>query len=590
MLYEKSKNEQLKGLDLYSIIISEANILLAYRNVKSNKGSKTRGTDNKSIEDLKLGDTKEFITQIQGKLKNYKPSTIRRVYIPKTNGKLRPLGIPTIGDRIIQQMFKQVLEPIVEAKFHKHSYGFRPNRSAHHAIARCYHLINQNQLHYVVDIDIKGFFENVNHNKLMKQLYSIGVKDKRVLAIIKKMLSAPIKGYGVPNKGTPQGGILSPLLANVVLNEFDWWLSNQWETFNSRHKYSNTSKMYRALKETKLKEMFVVRYADDFKVFVRTPKQAEKIYHAIREHLKDRLNLDISPEKSQITNLRRRGSDFLGFEIRAVKKKRTYVANSHISKKQIKRTKDTLKNQIKEIQKGSNNRGYQAWKYNMLVMGIQNYFQYATHVSPDLSRIGHHLVNGLHNRLKKIAIYELPRQPSKLYKMRYRNKMKTYKVNSHYLFPIGDIRMKKAMNFKPNTCSYTKVGRTLLHKNLSHLIHNEIEQMVNSHQEKYTFHSIEYLDNRISRYSMQKGQCYVTGKFLTADEVHCHHITPTYLGGNDKFSNLIIISKEVHKLIHAIQPEVVKKYMVKLKLNEQQLIKLNNFRKKCNLNHIISFH
>ena len=139
-------------------IVSEQNILLAYRNIKKNKGSTTVGTDNLDIKFFEKMGQKNYVNYIQNKFSNYYPKSVRRVEIPKPNGKIRPLGIPCIDDRIIQQCIKQVLEPICEAKFHKHSYGFRPNRSTNHAIARCMHLVNKNNLHYVVDIDIKGFF------------------------------------------------------------------------------------------------------------------------------------------------------------------------------------------------------------------------------------------------------------------------------------------------------------------------------------------------------------------------------------------------------------------------------------------------
>ena len=170
-LYKQSCDKK-KFTDLMQYIISKNNILLAYRNIKKNKGSTTVGTDNLDISYFKEMETEQFIERIQNKLSNYMPKSVRRVEIPKHKGSVetRPLGIPCIEDRIIQQCIKQVLEPICEAKFHKHSYGFRPNRSAEHAIARCMSLMNNVHLHYVVDLDIKGFFDNVNHGKLKKQM------------------------------------------------------------------------------------------------------------------------------------------------------------------------------------------------------------------------------------------------------------------------------------------------------------------------------------------------------------------------------------------------------------------------------------
>ena len=178
-------------------------------------------------------------------------------------------------------------------------------------------------LYHCIDVDIKGFFDNVNHSKLLKQIWSLGIKDKALLSIISKLLKAEIEGEGVPTKGTPQGGILSPLLSNIVLNELDWWISNQWETFKSNYDYKHNGSKVKALKKSNLKECYIVRYADDFKVLCRTRSQAIKMNYAIKDFLKTRLHLETSDEKSKVINLKKNSSEFLGFSFRAIRKGKT---------------------------------------------------------------------------------------------------------------------------------------------------------------------------------------------------------------------------------------------------------------------------
>lgn len=213
-LYAKSKQGEV-FTNLMEIISNKDNIRLAYRNIKRNSGSYTSGTDHLNIRDIERMSAETLIEIIQRKLQFYQPKPVKRVEIPKPNGKTRPLGIPTIVDRLVQQCILQVLEPICEAKFHERSNGFRPNRSSEHALAQCYRMIQKQNLHFVVDIDIKGFFDNVNHSKLIRQMWTMGIRDKQLICIIKQMLKAPIvmpDGKTIyPTKGTPQGGILSPL-------------------------------------------------------------------------------------------------------------------------------------------------------------------------------------------------------------------------------------------------------------------------------------------------------------------------------------------------------------------------------------------
>ena len=277
-IQDKLYADSLKGKEfknLVEIIARPENIRLAYRNLKGNHGSNTAGTDGRTIKDLERLSDERLLSLVQRKLEWYEPQSVRRVEIPKDNDstKMRGLSIPTILDRLIQQCVLQVLEPICEAKFHDHSYGFRPNRCQEHAISRVYMNIQISHYHYVVDIDIAAFFDNVSHGKLLKQMWTMGIRDKKLISIILAMLKAEVAGIGFPEKGTAQGGVISPILSNIVLNELDWWIASQWEEIPTTKKYAtstnpngseNKGNKYKMLRDyTDLKEVTCVRYADD---------------------------------------------------------------------------------------------------------------------------------------------------------------------------------------------------------------------------------------------------------------------------------------------------------------------------------------
>lgn len=576
-LHEKAKEGTIFK-NLYDLIVSRENILLAYRTIKSNTGSKTAGTDKRTIDDIKTMNEFEIVTLIKTKLENYNPKKVRRVLIPKPNGKERPLGIPCIIDRIIQQCFKQILEPIAEAKFYKHSYGFRPLRSTHHAMARVQSLINLSGLHYVVDIDIKGFFDNINHTILMKQLWNMGIQDRKVLRLIGKMLKAEIDGEGIPIKGTPQGGIVSPLLSNIVLNDLDQWVAGQWENFETVRKYNQNQAKYSALKKTNLKEGYIVRYADDFKILCRDSDTAYKWYHSVRLYLKERLKLDISLEKSKVVNLRKKQSEFLGFTIKAVPKKNKWVANTGVNAKKKLQLKARYKELIKQIQKSPTSKN--ALAFNSFIMGIHNYFKKATHVSIEFSQLAYELMHFTKNRLKRISKYGYPRNAPPTFKKFYTTKRKTYCINGIYLYPLSNIRTSNNMNFSQTITPFTCEGRQTIYNKIKGDVQNELTILMKS---SIPDRSVEYMDNRLSRYSMKMGKCEVTGNFLYAHEVHCHHKIPLSLGGTDKFNNLCILNKDIHKLVHATKNETITTLKNLLHLSQIEIEKVNKLRKMSNL-------
>lgn len=570
-LYTQSQNGK-KFTKLVELIRSEENILLAYRNLKKNKGSNTAGTDGLTIADIEEMDIDYYIKYIQGKIDNYMPKSVRRIEIPKPNGKTRPLGIPCIDDRIIQQCIKQILEPICEAKFHKHSYGFRPNRSTDNAISRCMTLINNGKLHYVVDVDIKGFFDNVNHSKLKKQIWSMGIQDKNLICIIGKILKSEIKGIGVPDKGTPQGGIISPLLSNIVLNELDWWLSDQWETFETKKDYSSRNR-YRAMKTTNLKELFLVRYADDFKIFCRDYKTAKKIYHATIQWLQERLGLEVSEDKSKITNLKKNYTEFLGFRLTVKPKGNKYICQSRMSKKAIETTIKNLKKQVIKI-KYKNDKN-EVNRLNSMILGSQNYYNTATLVTKDFREINYRVNRVIDIRLKNYMNNE-PKY-TKTYERLYKGyNCKARTVNNITLFPIYAVRTNPPLNFTQEITNYTPKGRELIHNKVKDSLGKVIYHLVNNQSEH---NSTEYNDNRISLMCGQQGKCYITGDYLTIGDMECHHKKPRSMGGTDEYNNLVWICSDAHKLIHATKEETINKYLGKLKLNDKSIKRVNTLRK-----------
>lgn len=577
-LYQKS-SENKKFKKLMDVIQSDNNIKLAFRMIKSNTGSKTAGTDGLTIQNIKENNIDEYVQQVRNKLNNFSPDEVRRVHIPKENSKeKRPLGIPTMIDRLIQQSIKQVLEPICEAKFHPHSYGFRPNRSTNHALVRMSSLVNVGHFYHVVDIDIKGFFDNVSHNKLIKQMYSLGIHDRKLLSVIKSMLKAPIAGEGIPTKGTPQGGILSPLLSNIVLNELDWWISSQWETFKTKSNYSNDSNRYRAINKTKLKKIFIIRYADDFKIMCKTHKQAQNIYHAVKDWLKQRLGLDISPDKSKVINLKRNPSDFLGFEIRAVKKSGKYVAYSHVKSKAKVRIRKQLTEQVKKIQKKPSPENIK--RLNAIILGLHVYYKSATHVWKDFGEIAYPVYRMMFNRLKKLSKYEKVKKKNTIFGKFYgKCDAKTWTISGISIFPIHYVHSQNIMCFSQDTCDYTNKGRQKSTKALKNQTDIKVIELAKNYVKE---RSIQYNDNRIARASMCSFKCELTGMELEVKDVHAHHKIPIKLGGTDEYDNLIIVHKDIHRLIHATSETVINKH-INLIHNKQKLKKLNTLRAYCKL-------
>jgi len=270
---------------------------------------KATGVDRVTVGQFKEGlDGKLESLRLELKRGTYCPQPLRRVLIPKANGKTRPLGIPCLRDKIVQEAMRMALEPIFEVEFHDNSYGFRPNRSTHHAVFRCQNLMHTG-FTWVIEGDVKACFDEISHEAILSSVRE-KVMDNKFIDLVKRLLKSGVQIDGVVQptvKGVPQGGVVSPLLSNAVLNRLDWFL----------HDKGAYDKECRRIRYRQHSNIRFVRYADDWCVFITrgSKKLAEDLREQIREFLIRECGLRLSEEKTHITHVRD-GIDFLGFHIK----------------------------------------------------------------------------------------------------------------------------------------------------------------------------------------------------------------------------------------------------------------------------------
>ena len=355
-IYLRKRKEET-DMELLEEILNQSNLNKAYKKVVANKG--VAGVDGITVEeefDYLKENQDRIINQIRKR--KYKPQPVKRVQIPKENGKMRNLGIPTVTDRIIQQAIFQVISPIFEKQFNDNSFGFRPNRSCEQAVIRALEYLNDGY-EWIVDIDLEKFFDTVNQDKLIT-IIGKTITDGDVVSLIRKYLSAGVMEKGIVKAttvGTPQGGNLSPLLSNIMLNELD--------------------------KELKGRGLNFVRYADDCIILVKSEKAANRVLASITKFIEKKLGLKVNAEKSKVT--RPTQTKYLGFSFwkspKGQWKPKPHLKSYQKLVKKLKQLTDrswsiSLDNRIKKI--------------NYVVRGWVNYFRIAN-MKNKITEIDEHL-------------------------------------------------------------------------------------------------------------------------------------------------------------------------------------------------------
>lgn len=332
-------------MELLEKVLSKENLNNAYKQVYKNKG--VSGIDGVTVEEL-FSYIREQQEEILWKIRNrkYKPQPVRRVYIPKENGKMRKLGIPSVIDRVIQQAIVQVLTLIYEEQFSNNSYGFRPNRCCEQAIIKALECFNDGY-DWIVDIDLQSFFDEVNQDKLIGIIRRT-IKDGNLVSLIRKFLQSGVMEKGIiqeTKKGTPQGGNLSPLLSNIMLNELD--------------------------KELEKRGLNFVRYADDCLIMVKSEKAANRVMESITTFITKKLGLKVNVEKSKVA--RPNQIKYLGFGFYKKINQNKWRPKPHI--KSVEKFKTKLRNIL--IRSRSVSLDERLLKLKQLIYGWVNYFRIA---------------------------------------------------------------------------------------------------------------------------------------------------------------------------------------------------------------------
>jgi len=570
-LYAESKAKSENGekpsfRGLLEIISAEPTILTAIHKLKANKGAQTAGSDDETMQqDILEENYQKVISRVKESLKRYRPKDIRRVYIPKPGKtELRPLGIPTIIDR-------SVLDPICEAQFFNHSYGFRPHRSAHQALERVTDLVHNTGYHWIIEGDISKFFDTISHTTLLKKLYHMGIKDRRVLMIIRHMLKAGIMGEMRENPlGTPQGGIISPLLANCYLHAFDEFCANQWETKKTRTTYSQWTSRTRALRlSSNLKPGYLIRYADDWVFVTNSRRNAEQWKWRITKFLREELRLKLSEEKTVITNIREKAIQFLGFEfsITPMKARKGYGSRTKPNKERLKAKVKELQRYIKTIRKSPDTKTllFRIERVNLIIRGIIEYYQAATWVSPALRKYTESLKYAGYKTLKKLGGKWTPANKTinlQHVHSRYTSQIPAITVNNMVigLTSLGFCKWKRTLLKTQAETPYTTEGRTIIFKRTKkrplseraaelYLENSLAHAAFHNSNTKYNF---EYLLNRAYAYNRDKGKCKVCGDIVDPKDLHCHHKDPNLPKSLlNKVSNLASTHESCHMLIHS---------------------------------------
>jgi RNA-directed DNA polymerase len=512
-------------------------VLAVSRICKVNQGKHTAGVDGIATPEDKTAMTAFMESQLDDIDVMKKPDKIRRVYIPKPDGDKRPLGIPTIKDRIVQDVIRQTIEPICECHFIPTSSGFRPKRSCQDAMSDLFiRLGKKNARQWIVEGDIKGCFNHIRHSHITDTLKDWKVRSGLVKQI-GKILKSGIMEEGVmtsTTEGTPQGGVISPMLANVALTSMDYAVQKRY-----------TTPTYPVM-------IPIIRYADDFVVVANTEPQAQEIKAYIKGYLSEKVGLELSDKKTRITHISK-GFDFLGFNFRKYKDKLLIKP----SKENIQK----LKKKAKQVINSCATSEQIIWNLNPITIGWGNYYRHV--VSSDVfANIDYYVWKTLWRWTQK----------------RFPTRGAKYRFGQHFR-KIGQWVFTDGKNFV-RLMSKIPIRRFVKVKNDKRVYDAEAIDYWKKREYANATKSIYIADSTISRlFTKQKGNCAVCKQPITdtdvkGNDIHQHHVKPRSEGGDNKSGNLRLVHAGCHTKLHGMFSRKEMSDLVDKRINYVDLLKL----------------
>jgi RNA-directed DNA polymerase len=603
LIYIKSKeNKVFNGI--YEIAFNEVTITTAIHNIKANKGIKTKGIDEKTIDYYLQMKKEKLLEVIKKEVENYRPKPVKRIYIKKSNGKFRKIGISTILDRIIQECIRIAIEPIAEGKFYPHSYGFRPYRRQKDAINYTILTLNKgSKSKYVIEGDIKTYFDDIDHNILKRKLYRIGIADKRIIAMIMKMVKVGyiyLEEYATSESGFSQGSVLSPLMSNIYLNSFDWIIARKY-LYQNRSITDSWARQKLRLKG--YSPIVLIRFCDDWIIITDNIKAAYGILRFVDKYFKYKLKISLSEEKTLVTDVRKKSIKFLGFRAKLERRRITpskpeekIVAKAFPDPERVKTKINKVCEEIKSLtdHKTEESKAVQVERINSKIVGIGEYWSkvICNRVFKKFDSLVYNTTSktfkkmyGKNMRRHKVPINQLSNRPNR--------HLKKYKANTWAIeledMWIGITKISLTHSQRDSYCydqkktPYTNEGRKLKQKELSRRLKlsrptlYDPEELTKYQHKLFNF---EYFMNSEYAYNRDKGKCKICGKFLSKETRICHHInTKSPISKINKVPNLSWAHKSCYRLIHTNIP------LTELKLTKKIISKIKKFRQQnCDKN------